>query len=121
MNNLLLILYRIAINIIGLGLAALVFKHVEVTDFKVLLLAALILTVINLFIKPLLVLISLPVVFMTLGVAYLFVNAVIILIVSWAVSGYQVDGLWTAFGVGLVVSFVNVVFDFFAQSRVDRF
>ncbi len=120
-DGILFIVYKIAINVIALGLVAAVFKHVEVTDFGVLVAAAIILTGLNLLIKPFLLLISLPVVFLTLGLGYFIVNAIIIMLTSWAVKGYQVDGFWTAVGAGLFVSVVNVVFDFFAQSRKDEF
>lgn len=120
-NKLLFIIYRVAVNIIALGFAAAIFRHVSVSDFSILVLAAVILTVFNFIIKPLLLMISLPFIFLTLGFGYLIINALMILLMSWAVSGYNVDGLWTAIGVSLIVSIVNVAFDFFAQSRVDRF
>lgn len=120
-TRLLFIIYRIAVNCIALGVAAVIFRHVAVTDFAVLVLAAVILTVFNFIIKPILLMISLPLIFLTLGVGYLIINAIIIMLTSWAVKGYDVDGLWTAIGVSLIVSIVNVAFDFFSQSRVDRF
>lgn len=120
-NKLLFIVYRVAVNLIALGFAAAIFKHVSVSDFAILVLASVILTVLNFIIKPLLLMISLPFIFLTLGFGYLIVNALIILLMSWAVSGYNVDGFWTAVGVSLIVSIVNVAFDFFAQSRADRF
>lgn len=119
--RLLFIIYRIAVNCIALGVSALIFRHVAVTDFAVLVLAAVILTVFNFIIKPILLMISLPLIFLTLGMGYLIINAIIIMLTSWAVKGYDVDGLWTAIGVSLIVSVVNVAFDFFSQSRVDRF
>lgn len=119
--RLLFIIYRIAVNIIALGVAALIFKHVKVNDFTVLVLAAVILTVFNFIIKPLLLMISLPFIFLSLGIGYLIINAILIMLMSWAVQGYDVDGFWTAVGVSLIVSIVNVAFDFFAQPRADRF
>ncbi|MBQ3034144.1 MAG: phage holin family protein [Deferribacterales bacterium] len=117
MNYLLYFIYKSSINVIALGLAAVIFKHIQVSDFSVVVVAAIILTILNTLVKPFLLLISLPVVFLTLGLGYLIVNAIIIMITSWAVSGYYVDGFWTAIGAGLFVSFINIIFDYFSQNR----
>lgn len=119
---LLYIIYKIAINIIALGFTALLFKHIQVSNFAVLVVAAIVLTILNLLVKPILLYISIPVVFLTLGLGYFLINAIILMITSWAVEGYHIDGLWTAVGAGLLISFINLIFDLFAQSRniIDR-
>ncbi len=115
-NLFLLIIYKIAVNIIALGLTAMLFKDIEVTNFSVLVVAAIVLTFLNMLVKPVLLYISIPVVFLTLGFGYFILNAIIIMITSWAVEGYHVDGFWTALGAGLFISFINLVFDLFAKN-----
>lgn len=117
LNEVLFIIYKISINIIALGLAAVLFKHIEVSNFGVVVVAAVLLTFLNFLIKPILLFISIPIVLLTLGVGYFIINAIIIMITSWAVTGYHVDGFWTAVGAGLLISIVNIIFDFFSQNR----
>lgn len=117
---LLYIIYKIATNIIALGFAALLFKHIEVSDFKVLIFASIVLTILNMLVKPILLFISIPVVFFTLGLGYFLINAIILLITSSVVDGYHIDGLWTAIGASLLISFISLIFDLFAQSSILR-
>ncbi len=117
---LLFIFYRVCINVIALGLAGAMFKHIEVNSFAVLVIAAIILTALNFLVKPILFLISLPVVFLTMGIGYLVLNALILMLVTLFVDGYYIDGFWTAFGAGLLISIINVVFDSFAKVRIQQ-
>ncbi len=106
-------LYKIFVNAIGLGVSAFIFKHVRVESFWALLVAGLVLSIMNVFVKPFLVLITLPFHVLTLGLFYFVINAIIILLVSALVEGFFVDGLWTAIGVSLIVSVINLFFDMF--------
>lgn len=119
-------LYKIFVNAIGLGVAAFIFKHVRVDSFWALLVAGLVLSVMNVFVKPFLVLITLPFHILTLGLFYFVINAIIILLVSALVEGFFVDGLWTAIGVSLIVSVINLFFDMFytkpsIRVKINRF
>jgi len=126
MGNLQFTLYKIFVNAIGLGVSAFIFRHVRVDSFAALLVAGLVLSIMNIFVKPLLVLITLPLHVFTLGFFYFVINAIIILLVSSLVEGFWVDGLWTAIGVSLVVSIINLFFDIFygkpkVKIRIDRY
>ncbi|ADR18751.1 phage holin family protein [Calditerrivibrio nitroreducens] len=126
MGNLQFTLYKIFVNAIGLGVSAFIFRHVRVDSFAALLVAGLVLSIMNVFVKPLLVLITLPLHVFTLGLFYFVINAIIILLVSSLVEGFWVDGLWTAIGVSLVVSIINLFFDIFygkpkVKIRIDRY
>lgn len=113
MKNFTAVLYRLALNILGLGLAVFLFKHTSMNGFATLVLAALVLSICNLFVKPVLTLISLPFMIISLGLFYIVINGIVVLITSALVPGFHVDGLWTAIGVSLVVAAVNFVFDLF--------
>lgn len=126
MGNLQFTLYKIFVNAIGLGVSAFIFRHVRVDSFAALLVAGLVLSIMNVFVKPLLVLITLPLHVFTLGLFYFVINAIIILLVSSLVEGFWVDGLWTAIGVSLVVSIINLFFDMFygkpkVKIRINRY
>lgn len=120
MISLQFILYRYFVNVIGLGVAALLFKHVTVDSFATLLLSGLVLSIVNFFLKPFLVFITLPVQVLTMGLFYFVINAIIVMMVSYMVNGLVVDGFWTAIGVSLVVSIVNLLFDsFYSKPKIN--
>ncbi len=120
MNLALAVVYRLAVNAIGLGAAALIFRHVAVSGFGALILAAAVLTLCNAFVKPLLTLISIPFLVLTLGLFYIIISGLVIMLVSWLVGGYYVGGLWTAIGVAFVVGLVNLLFDVFYENKSLR-
>ena len=71
------------------------------------------LTVINAFIKPLVQLLSLPLLILTLGLFTLVINALMLMLTSWITEttefGISVDGFWTAVWGALIISIVNFV------------
>jgi putative membrane protein len=62
---------------------------------------------VNTFIKPMVTLLSLPAIIFTLGFFYLIVNGLMIWFSSIFVPGFGIDGFWTAFAMGLIVTLVN--------------
>ena len=67
---------------------------------------ALVLALLNIFIKPLLVVLTLPITIVTLGLFLIVVNALIILLADELVSGFSVDGFWWAVLFSLILSVV---------------
>ena len=49
----------------------------------------------NVFLKPLLTFIALPLILLTFGIAYFFVNVVVLLFTEWVVPDFSIDGFWT--------------------------
>ena len=76
-------------------------------DGTSLLAAALVLGVLNAFVKPILNILSLPFVVLTLGLFLLVINAVLLLLAAWLVPGFHVAGFWSAAGGSLVISIVS--------------
>ncbi len=116
-----IIIYRIFVNVIGIGFAALLFKHIEISSFYVLFGSAIILTFLNLFLKPILLLITLPVQIMSFGFFYLVTNALILLMTSYFFKGFVIDGFWTAIGGSIAIGFVNLIFDLFSTRTEFRY
>lgn len=73
------------------------------------LIAAVVLGLLNAFIKPLIVLVTLPINILTLGLFTFVINAVIILIAARFVPGFEVGDFWMALLFGIVLAVVNVV------------
>jgi putative membrane protein len=86
-------LVRLIISMVSLGLAARIIPGIYVNDWVTLLLAALLLSVVNAVIKPIFVLLTLPVTIVTLGLFLLVVNAAMLGIVAWLLPGFAIAGL----------------------------
>ena len=72
-----------------------------------LLIAAIVLGVVNAFVRPLAFILTLPLTVLTLGLFLLVLNAGMVALVAWLVPGFQVAGFWTAVGAALIVSLVS--------------
>jgi len=86
---------------------AYILPGVHVANFTAALVVALVLGIINAFVKPVLVVLTLPITILTLGIFYLVLNALLILLVSNIVPGFKVDGFLWALVFGIVLSIAN--------------
>lgn len=90
-------------------------------DAKTVIIVALVLALLNSFIKPILILLTIPVTIVTLGLFLLLINA---LIVKWAaalVDGFTVDGWLSAILFSLIVSFVSYILHGLADRKRDSY
>jgi putative membrane protein len=108
-------LVRWGVLALGVALAAHIVHGIGYDDFTTLVVVVLLLSFFNLFLKPLLVLFTLPFIVLTMGLGLIVINALLFLFVGWLVKGFQVDGFWSALGGSCVVSVTN-----FVMSRVLR-
>ena len=74
------------------------------------LLAALTIMVLNRFVKPLLIVLTIPATIFTFGLFILAINAMILLLASEIIEEFQIKGFWTAVGLSLFLSGVQVIF-----------
>lgn len=88
-----------------------VLPGVHVAGLVAALVVVVILGLINAFIKPLLLLLTLPVNVLTLGLFTLVINALLVLLASAVVPGFQVDGFWWALLFSVILSLVNGFFN----------
>jgi putative membrane protein len=66
--------------------------------------------IINIFIKPVIFILTLPITIITLGLFSLVINALLILLAEVVVPGFSVSGFWAAFLFSIVVSLINTIF-----------
>ena len=97
-------LLRVAIVALGLWLATQMLAGLHFAGPGTLLAAALLLGVVNAIVRPIAVLLTLPLTLLTLGLFLLVVNAAMVGLVALLLSGFQVSGFWTAVGAALIVS-----------------
>ena len=76
-------------------------------DWWTLFLAAIVFTVVNMFVKPMLTLLSIPFIVVTLGFAYLLINVLMLYITDWLVKGFEIETFWWGLLAALIVSLVN--------------
>jgi putative membrane protein len=100
----------------GLWLAERLLGGVDVSGWQTLLLAALALGLANAIVRPIVVLLTLPITLVTLGLFLLVVNGLMVALVAWLLDGFRVDGLITAILASLIVSVVTWI----AQAVFDR-
>lgn len=78
-------------------------------DLKVLLLASLLLGVLNAVVRPLIMLVALPLLVVTLGLFMIIINAALLMLVDVVVSGFEVHGFWWAVLGSIIISVVSMV------------
>ncbi len=103
------LIVELLINAIAIIVTAYVLPGVQLDGFLNALVAAVILGVINTFIKPIIILFTLPLTLLTLGLFILVINSLVILITSAIVPGFKVDGFWWALLFSIVLWVVNSV------------
>ena len=78
--------------------------------------AALLLGFANAIVKPLLIVLTLPLTLLTFGLFLLVINALMILGVAWLVKGFKVSSFWTAFFASIFISVLSVAIEAFVPS-----
>jgi putative membrane protein len=104
------LLVRFAGNLAALWVASELLEGMTYGDsFGVLVLAAVVFTVVNWIVKPVVAVLSIPLIVLTLGVAYFFVNVLMLLLTDWVVGDFEAGGFWTVVGATIVIWVVNLV------------
>jgi len=98
------------ISAIAIGIAAYIVPNVEMTLAGALI-AAVVLGALNLVIRPLILILTLPINILTLGLFSLVINALLVMLAAAIVPGFGVAGFWSAFFFALVLVVVNWVFN----------
>lgn len=100
---------RIVIVALGLWLATRIFAGLNFDSPATLFAAALLLGIINAVIRPIAIVLTLPLTLVTLGLFLLVINAAMLGLVALLLSGFQISGFWTALGASVVVSVTSWV------------
>ena len=95
------------INSLALFAADYLVRGIVIYDFWSGLAAAALLGIVNAFIRPIVIVLTLPINIITLGLFTLVINALMLKLVAWAVGGIAIRGFWAAFWGALVISVVS--------------
>ncbi|MFS4456475.1 phage holin family protein [Maribacter sp. 2304DJ31-5] len=100
---------RILLNAIAVIILSYVLPGVNVDNFTTAVIVAAVLSVLNFLVKPVLIILTLPITILTLGLFLLIINAIIILTAASFITGFQVDGVVWAIIFGLLLSLLQSI------------
>ncbi len=100
---------RILLSAVAVILLSKILPHVYVDSYYTAVIVALVLSLLNLIVKPVLIILTLPVTLLTLGLFLLIINAIIILLADYLISGFAVEGIWWALLFSLCLSFLQSI------------
>lgn len=103
------LLFKWLVSAVAIGIAAYLLPGVSITPTGALI-AAVVIGALNLLIRPILLLLALPITILTLGLFSLVINALLVLLAAEVVPGFSVAGFWSAFFFAIVLAVVNWVF-----------
>jgi putative membrane protein len=90
------------INILALLVADWLFASFTIGRWGPIIFAGAVLGLANVFLKPLVTFIAIPLILLTFGIAYFFVNVVMLLFTEWVAPNFSIDGFWTYVGATIV-------------------
>ncbi|MDP9604019.1 phage holin family protein [Variovorax sp. NFACC27] len=109
LNNLTPFLVHWAITGISLWVASHLFRGLKFDSTGALIVSALLLGLANAIVKPLLIVLTLPLTLVTFGLFLLVINALMILLVAALVKGFRVSGFWTALFASIFISLLSIL------------
>lgn len=100
-------LVRWAVSSLSILIVAHIVKGIEISNTWVVVVVAFVLGIVNAFLRPLVILVTLPINILTLGVFTLFINGFLFYLVSKIVKGFTITGFWPAFFGALLFSIIS--------------
>ena len=110
-------LIRACIVALGLWLATVWVSGVFIDTPSTLILAGLLLGIVNSIVRPIAILLTLPMTIVTLGLFLLVINAGMVGLVAWVLPGMHIAGFWSAFWTAVLVSVVSFVGSWFVGGK----
>lgn len=104
------VLLSIILTGIAVAIAAYLIPGVVIEDFITAIVVAVVLGLVNAFIRPIILLLTLPLNIMTLGLFTFIINALMIMLTAVIVPGFAVSNFWTALLFSIIVSLVKMLF-----------
>ncbi len=115
-----MLIIRFLLSGVAVFFSAYLLPGVEVKDYWGALLVAFLLSVVNVVIKPILILFTIPITVITLGLFLLVINALMILLVDWFVDDFHVKGFLWALAFSLILSLFNSMFDDLTKEKKNQ-
>ena len=110
-------LAQLIISALAVIITSLILPGVHINSPLTGVIVAAVLAVLNAIIKPILVILTIPITVITLGLFLLVINAAIILLASYLVDGFNVQDFWTALFFSIILSLVTSVFNNLSKDK----
>jgi len=110
-----ILITKLAINALALFVADAMFAGIWLESTEAKIAAPVLLAIVNAYLRPLIVVLTLPINILSLGLFTLVINALMLKFVSWLIPAFHVEGFWTAVGGALVVSIVSTLLNWFLR------
>lgn len=115
------IIIKTLLTAIAVLFAAYILNAVSVENSLTAIIVAVVLGLLNAIVKPILILLTIPLTIFTLGLFLIVINMIIIKLAAELVPGFIVDGWWSALWFSLIVSITTAIMEgFFGVSRIDK-
>ena len=105
------LLIKLLLSAVAVIISSYILPGVHVENFLEAVIVAAILALFNATLKPLLIILTIPITLLTLGLFLLVINALLILLADVIVVGFEVNGFWWALAFSLILSIITSVFD----------
>lgn len=96
-----------AVNLLALWIADALWGSVDIHGWAAFLIGSAVLGIANAIVKPLLAILTLPLIIVTLGFFYLLINIAMVALAEWIAPNFSIDGFWTYVGTVVIVWAVN--------------
>jgi putative membrane protein len=106
------------VNIVALLVIDSIFDSVDIRRWGPILIGAAVLSIGNAVIKPVLAVLTLPLILVTLGLSYFALNVAMLALAEWIAPDFSIDGFWTYVGATIVVWVVNWVLHYILEGLV---
>lgn len=111
------ILVRWIVSALVILASAMLLPGVHVQSFMTALVIAVVLGVINAILRPILIILTLPITLITFGLFLLVINALMIMLTTYIVPGFRVENFWWALLFGVIVAIFNAFVSMFYKSK----
>lgn len=108
---------RVLITGIAVFLAVMIVPGLQVDSFLAGIAVVLVLTILNLLVRPILLMLTLPLIILSLGLFLIVVNALLLELTAYLVTGFSVTGFWPAVGGSVVISLVTMILNIWTSDR----
>ncbi|MCL2143994.1 MAG: phage holin family protein [Endomicrobia bacterium] len=113
-------LARLVINAAAILVAVNVVRGISIPSWEILIAVVIVISLLNAILKPVLIVITLPINILTLGLFMLFINAFMMYLASKLVNGFHVEDFWSAFWGALIFSIVSIFLNMFIGGNKSR-
>lgn len=111
------LILRILLSALAVVILAKILPGVGVDSYTTAIIVAIVLSLLNFIVKPLLIILTLPVTILTFGLFLLIINALIILIADSLIDGFSVNNIWWALLFSLLLTFLQSIFYSFLKEN----